>query len=82
LSDQSLFRLCSSAVRGTATKTIAQIKACAQCARVHHSIDYVAYQPAGRFWLLQVIEGAVFVGIAAVPLAIAIWCVRYRATRS
>jgi hypothetical protein len=33
------------------------------------------YQPADRFWLFQGIESAIFLGLAAVLLALAVWWV-------
>jgi hypothetical protein len=39
----------------------------------HH---WITYQPAGRFWTFQLIEAGVFVGLAAVLLALTVWRVR------
>jgi hypothetical protein len=55
--------------------------ACA--ARVHHLNLHatVTYQPASHFWLIQAVEAAIFGGLAAILVAVAIWCVnRRRAT--
>jgi hypothetical protein len=38
------------------------------------------YHPADRFWLFQGIESLIFVGMAVVLLAAAVWWVRYRLT--
>jgi len=38
------------------------------------------YQPADRFWLFQGIESAIFLGLAAVLLALAVWWVMTRLT--
>jgi hypothetical protein len=40
---------------------------------------WVTYQPAGRFWTFQLIEAAIFVGLAAVLLAATVWRVKRRA---
>jgi hypothetical protein len=55
--------------------------ACA--ARVHNLSLHatVTYQPASHFWLIQAVEAAIFGGLAAILVAVAIWCVnRRRAT--
>jgi hypothetical protein len=44
---------------------------------LHH---YIQYQPTGRFWTLQIIEAAIFLGLAAMFIAAAIWLVRRRTT--
>lgn len=36
----------------------------------------VAYQPAGRFWTLQLIEAGIFVGLAAAVILATLWLVR------
>ena len=46
------------------------------CTHAHGWLDATTYQPADRFWLFQGIETAVFLGAAAVLLALAIWWVR------
>ena len=39
-----------------------------------HGLQYrILYQPADRFWTFQAIEAALFIGLAAVLLSIAIW---------
>jgi hypothetical protein len=40
----------------------------------------VVYQPAGRFWTFQVIEAALFVGVAVALLSLAVWCLDRRST--
>lgn len=46
-----------------------------------HGISYFRlYQPAGRFWLFQGIESAIFLVPAVILLGIAFWWVRYRVT--
>lgn len=41
--------------------------------------QWVEFHPAERFWTLQLIEAAVFTGLAAVLLALVVWRVRRRA---
>jgi hypothetical protein len=40
----------------------------------------VSYQPPDRFWTFQAIEAAIFAVLAALLVALAIWCVRRRLT--
>jgi ABC-2 family transporter protein len=40
--------------------------------------QWVRYQPIGRFWTFQLIETGIFVGLAAVLLALVVWRVRRR----
>ena len=48
---------------------------------VEHGLrHYTEYQPGGRFWSLQAIESAWFVGFAVVLLAGSVWLVRRRTT--
>jgi hypothetical protein len=39
---------------------------------------WVTYHPAGRFWTFQLIETGIFVGLAAVLLALVLWRVKRR----
>jgi hypothetical protein len=39
---------------------------------------WVDYQPVGRFWAFQLIESGIFVGLAALLLAVLVWRVRRR----
>jgi hypothetical protein len=44
-----------------------------------HGLQYrILYQPAGRFWTFQIIEAALFTGVAAALVGIAIWRLRRR----
>jgi hypothetical protein len=43
---------------------------------IHRWVDY---QPAGRFWTFQLIETAIFAGLATILLALVIWRVKRRA---
>ncbi len=46
----------------------------------NHGIQrWVEYHPAGRFWNFQYIEAGIFVGLAAILLAVVIWRVKRRA---
>ncbi len=38
----------------------------------------VSYQPAGRYWPLQIYETAIFAGLALILVALCFWCVRHR----
>jgi ABC-2 family transporter protein len=49
-----------------------------QCVHARGWLGYIVYQPAEHFWLFQGIESAIFVGLAALLLALAIWWVRRR----
>jgi hypothetical protein len=44
----------------------------------HGIRHWVVYQPVSRFWTLQLIETGIFVGLAAVLLALVVWRVRRR----
>ena len=49
----------------------------------NHGIQrWVNYHPASRFWNFQYIEAGIFVGLAAILLAVAIWRVKRRALRA
>lgn len=50
------------------------------CFGQHGVFASVVYQPAGRFWLFQGVESAVFLGAAMVLLALAVWAITYRVT--
>jgi hypothetical protein len=45
-----------------------------------HGIRFLAdYQPAERFWTFQLIEAAVFVGLASALIAATLWWLQRRA---
>jgi hypothetical protein len=48
------------------------------CVHAHGWIEFLTYQPADRYWLFQGIESAIFLGLAAALLALAVWWVRRR----
>lgn len=79
--DQTAFRqmeACMSSV-GPLTKGSPQMQAAlASCARAHHLYNYVLYQPASRFWSLQLTELALYAVISALLLGITVWWVRNR----
>jgi hypothetical protein len=54
------------------------VRAADRCIRAHRFLNIDVLQPAGRFWLFQGIEAAVFTGLAVVLFAFAIWWVRGR----
>jgi ABC-2 family transporter len=39
---------------------------------------WLTYQPAARYWEFQIIEAAIFIGLAAILLGIAVWQLRRR----
>ena len=49
-----------------------------RCVRTHGFLNTDVFQPAGRFWLFQGIEAALFTGLAIALLAVAFWWVRRR----
>ena len=50
----------------------------AACAHAHQLYNLAVFQPAGRFWVFQGIETAIFGGTALVLLAFAVWWIRNR----
>ena len=51
------------------------------CLRQHHwTYNTLIYQPSARFWPFQFIESAIYVGMAAILLMVAIWWIRARPT--
>lgn len=50
-----------------------------RCLTSHHVYNVAVYQPAGRFWLFQGIESALFAGLAVALLAGALWWLRAKA---
>jgi hypothetical protein len=55
-----------------------QVSIRATCLRQHGIHNVLTYQPADRFWPFQGIESAIFLGLAAVLLALTVWWVRER----
>ncbi len=51
-----------------------------RCVAQHHLFQAFVYEPASRFWALQAIEAAVFVTLAGVLTALAVWLIRRRLT--
>jgi hypothetical protein len=49
-----------------------------RCLTSHHVYNLAVYQPAGRFWLFQGIEAAIFAGLAGALLLAALWWLRHR----
>ena len=43
-----------------------------------HDTFWVAYQPASRYWLFQLVQGGVMVLLALILGALAVWLVRRR----
>ena len=54
----------------------AALRAVDRCIRAHGFLNVDVLQPAGRFWLFQGIESALFAGLAAALLAFTVWWVR------
>jgi hypothetical protein len=50
----------------------------APCMAAHGYREYLAYQPASRFWAFQGIETGIFVVLAAVLLGITFWVLKRR----
>jgi hypothetical protein len=48
------------------------------CLAAHGYRGYVTYQPASRFWAFQGIETGIFIGLAAILLAITFWVLKRR----
>jgi hypothetical protein len=44
----------------------------------HHYVQWLSYQPAGRFWYFQVIAAAVLVALAIVSALTTVWLIRRR----
>ncbi len=73
ISSADAVQLCSSVAKGGAFN----FNACLQ----QQGIRLLnLYQPADRFWLFQGIESVIFLGLAAVLLALAVWWVMTRLT--
>jgi hypothetical protein len=47
---------------------------------VNLSSELIFYHPAGRFWLFQGIESAIFVSLSVALLAGTVWWMRFRVT--
>jgi hypothetical protein len=54
--------------------------AIAQCVSQHGYTLWTGYQPAGRFWPFQVIEGGWLLALSLILIAATVWLVRRRAT--
>jgi hypothetical protein len=52
----------------------------AQCLSKHGYAQWTSYQPAGRFWSFQFIEGGWLLGLSVALMAATVWFVRRRAT--
>lgn len=50
------------------------------CLHGHRLSELIFYHPAGRFWLFQGIESAIFVSLSVALLAGTVWWMRYRVT--
>jgi len=49
------------------------------CLQHHHwAYNVFIFQPASRFWPFQIMESAIYLGMAAVLLAITVWSIRTR----
>jgi hypothetical protein len=51
----------------------------AQCLAQHGYTQWTSYQPAGRFWTFQWIEGGWLLALSALLIAATIWLVQRRA---
>ncbi len=52
----------------------------AQCLSRHGYTQWTSYQPAGRFWSFQLIEGSWLLALSLLLIATTVWLVRRRAT--
>ena len=59
----------------TKTSTTATLD---RCVRAHSFLEHDVFQPAGRYWLFQGIESAVYVGLALALLALTVWWIKKR----
>jgi len=50
------------------------------CLHGHRLSELIFYHPAGRFWLFQGIESAIFVSLSVALLAGTVWWMRFRVT--
>lgn len=50
------------------------------CLRQHGVVTLITYQPAGRFWVFQGIESALFLAMAVLLFGLTIWWVQRRIT--
>lgn len=76
ITDGQVFSTCSPQMSGGVPDKHAFVA----CLQRHGFVQATRYQPAGRFWTFQVIETAIFFGLAAALLAGVILWVRYRIT--
>ncbi len=61
------------------TKIHGELQVLTACLRQHRWIDNtLIYQPSAHFWPFQLIESAIYVGMAAILLVVAIWRIRAR----
>jgi hypothetical protein len=65
----AIFATCGGGARGGLDKA---------CVQTHGLYNLAVYQPAGRFWLFQGIEAAIFGGLALALIGFAVWWVRNR----
>ncbi len=51
----------------------------AQCLARHGYTEWTSYQPAGRFWVFQWIEGGWLLALALLLISVTAWLVQHRA---
>jgi hypothetical protein len=51
----------------------------AQCLARHGYTEWTSYQPAGRFWVFQWIEGGWLLALSLLLISVTVWLVRHRA---
>ena len=69
-------RLCGHPSTASTLSAAAAKDAYVACYARYGLAEIVRYQPAGRYWLFQGIEGALFFGLAGALLALTIWWVQ------
>ena len=73
ITGEEMMTLCPPVVRG-----LVQRGGFDECIRAQGLLRYEEYQPASRFWQFQLIETAIYVGLAAGLVALAFWWVTRR----
>jgi hypothetical protein len=73
-------RLCPASASGGPGPKGAALLSPVQCFLQHGYTQWSAYQPAGRFWSLQAIEGGWLLVLSGLFFAATVWLVRRRAT--
>jgi ABC-type transport system involved in multi-copper enzyme maturation permease subunit len=73
---QNLIQACTGAPRGPLGKP--PLQSFASCAAQHGYTQLTSYQPVGRFWPFQWIEGGWLLALSVLLIAVIVWLVRRR----